>query len=371
MRFSTCLFALALIATVVASTARGADWGLKPGNVELKSAGALAFGPDGILFVGDSTAGAIYAIDTGTSPGSASAAQLNVAGLSAKLAQLLGVAEADVKVNDLAVKPQSGQVYLSVKAGNPPQAALVSISADGTLARVSLENVPHQRAALADAPDSAVGRRGDPRDDAITDLAYREGKLLVAGLAKGDAPSTVREFTFPFGDGATATNIEIFHAAHGRVEDNAVVRAFVPLVIDGEPVLLAGFTCTPLVRFPIEALEPGSKVRGPNSKVRGTTVAELGNRNRPIDMVVYEKGGARYILMANSARGVMKISLDKVGENPGLTEPVKGGGTAGQPFETIAELPGVEHLALCDDAHAIILARGENGALDLRTIDLP
>ena len=364
MHRSKRLFAVALIAASCVTQVRAADWGLKPGKVELKSAGALAFGPDGILFVGDSTAGAIYAIDTGNTKGAASAAPLNVAGLSAKLAQLLGVAEADVKVNDLAVKPESGQVYLSIKAGNPPQAALVSISADGTLAKVSLDNVPHQRAELADAPDSAVGRRGDPRDDAVTDLAYREGKLLVAGLAKGESPSTVREFAFPFADAATATNIEIFHAAHGRVEDGAVVRAFVPLVIDGEPVLLAGFTCTPLVRFPIKALEPGSKVRG-------TTVAELGNRNRPIDMVVYEKDGARYILMANSARGVMKISLDKVGENPGLTEPVKGGGTAGQPFETIAELPGVEHLALCDDTHAIILARSEGGSLDLRTIALP
>ncbi|MBX9788105.1 MAG: hypothetical protein K2Y37_04260 [Pirellulales bacterium] len=143
-----------------------------------------------------------------------------------------------------------------------------------------------------------------------------------------------------------------------------MVRAFVPLVIDGEPTLLAGFTCTPLLRIPIKSLEPGAKVRG-------TTVAELGNRNRPLDMIVYEKDGARYVLMANSARGVMKITLDKVGDNPGLSEPVKGGGTPGQPFETIAELPGVEHLAQRDDAHAIVLARGENGALDLRTITLP
>ena len=207
MHRSKRLFAVALIAASCVTQVRAADWGLKPGKVELKSAGALAFGPDGILFVGDSTAGAIYAIDTGNTKGAASAAPLNVAGLSAKLAQLLGVAEADVKVNDLAVKPESGQVYLSIKAGNPPQAALVSIGADGTLAKVSLDNVPHQRAELADAPDSAVGRRGDPRDDAVTDLAYREGKLLVAGLAKGESPSTVREFAFPFADAATATNI--------------------------------------------------------------------------------------------------------------------------------------------------------------------
>ena len=33
------------------------------GKVELKSAGALAMGPDGILFVGDSVGGAIVALD--------------------------------------------------------------------------------------------------------------------------------------------------------------------------------------------------------------------------------------------------------------------------------------------------------------------
>ena len=33
------------------------------GKVELKSAGALAMGPDGILFVGDSVGGKIVALD--------------------------------------------------------------------------------------------------------------------------------------------------------------------------------------------------------------------------------------------------------------------------------------------------------------------
>ncbi|MGD9648461.1 MAG: hypothetical protein AB7U73_22310, partial [Pirellulales bacterium] len=338
----------------LALPAGAADWGLKPGKVELQSAGALVFGPDGILFIGDSAGATVYAVQTDAARSSASAADLNIAGISAKLAELLGVAEADVKVNDLAVSPESGQVYLSVAAGAPAKPAIVSVASDGTLGKLALDNIPHQQAKLADAPDSEVGRRGDPRDDAITDLAYREGKLLVAGLAKGASPSTVREFAFPFGEGATATNIEIFHAAHGRVEDHAVVRTFVPLVIDDEPVLLAGFTCTPLVRFPIKALEPGAKVRG-------TTVAELGNRNRPLDMIVYKKAGQSYILMANSARGVMKISLTDVQDNPGLTEPVRGGGTAGQPFETVAELQGVEQLAQRDNEHAIILARSANG----------
>ena len=39
--------------------------GLKEGKPDLKSAGPLAFGPDGILFVGDTAGAALFAIDTG------------------------------------------------------------------------------------------------------------------------------------------------------------------------------------------------------------------------------------------------------------------------------------------------------------------
>jgi hypothetical protein len=364
MRAPRTIALLALSLAVLTATASAANrWGLKPGRVDLKSAGAMTFGPDGILFVGDTAAGAIYALQTPEESGNAPS-QVNVEGLSAQLAELLGVAVNTIKVNDLAVSPQSGEVYLTVSAGEPAQAALVMLDAAGKLSKVALDNIPHLRAVLADAPESAQGRRGNPRDDSITDLVYRDGKLLVAGLAKGESPSTVREFSFPFGEGATATNIEIFHAAHGRVEDFAVVRAFVPMVVNGEPVILAGFTCTPLVRFPLKDLQAGSKIRG-------TTVAELGNRNRPLDMVVYEKDGSPFVLMANSARGVMKVSLANVAENPGLTEPVKNGGTAGQPFETIMDLKGVEQLDRLGDDKAVILTKAEDGTLSLSTVTLP
>ena len=141
------------------------------------------------------------------------------------------------------------------------------------------------------------------------------------------------------------------------------MRTFAPLVIGGEPVILAGFTCTPLVKISLSDLDPGKKIRG-------TTVAELGNRNQPLDMIVYNKDGKDYVLLTNSARGVMKISTEKITENAGLTEPVGGGGTAGQPFEKIEALQGVEQLDRLDNEHAVILARVE-GSLDLRTIALP
>ena len=134
------------------------------------------------------------------------------------------------------------------------------------------------------------------------DIAYAEGKVFVSGIAAGPSPSNVREIPFPFSEASAGTSVEIYHGAHGRVEDYAAIRTFVPINIDGEASLLAGFTCTPLVKFPINSLKPGEKTRG-------TTVAELGNRNRPLDMIVYKKEGENFLLMANSARGVMKISV--------------------------------------------------------------
>lgn len=39
----------------------------------------------------------------------------------------------------------------------------------------------------------------------------------------------------------------------------------------------------------------------------GTTIAELGNRNRPFDMVVRSKERKDFVLMNNSSRGVGKL----------------------------------------------------------------
>ncbi len=46
----------------------------------------------------------------------------------------------------------------------------------------------------------------------------------------------------------------------------------------------------------------------------GTTIAELGNRNRPLDMIVYQKDGKEFLLMSNNSRGVMTIPTDGVSD---------------------------------------------------------
>jgi hypothetical protein len=358
------------MAVACVSFASAADWGLKKGNADLKSAGPLAFGPDGILLVGDTKAASIFAIDTGDASGEPAKVKLQIAALNEKVADLLGVGSQEAKINDLAVNPASGNVYLSASANG--KAALVRIDAAGKLSKVKLKGVGVGKVELPNAPeDKVVGegrRKGNPRDDSITDLAYTDGKVLVSGVTPnpdGGRPlSTVREVPFPFAAADSGVNVEIYHGAHGKLENYSTVRTFVPFNIDGKPSLLAGFTCTPLVRFDLKSLKS-------DKPVRGTTVAELGNRNRPYDMIVYEKGGESWLLMANNARGVMKISTKDIGRSEGITEPVRGGGLAGQEYDTIEELKGVVQLDKLNDDNAIILATTDSGTQNLSTIPLP
>jgi hypothetical protein len=350
---------------VVATTQLDAahKWNLKEGNPALKSAGQLAFGPDGILFIGDATGAQVVAIDTGDAKAVADKPARDVERLDQKLAEL---AKADkVAVNDLAVNPLSGNIYLSVSIGAKNTPGLVKIDGKGELSQVSLDKVAFLAAKIANPPEDKVvgeGRRAkNRRPEAITDLAYVEGKLLVSGLTADKAPSAIREYPFPFADREAGTNIEIYHGAHGRLEDYAAVRTFIPLNIDGKPSLLAGFTCTPLVRFSLDDI-------GSTEKVRGTTVAELGNLNHPLDLIAYEKGDERFLLMANTARGVMKISTKGIGRDEGINEPIKE--TAGQEYETISELEGTKQVdKLTDDQIVVILEK--DGALTLKTVMLP
>src|SRR5690606_41103 len=99
--------ALALSAFVMAGSARAAvkSEGLdKTGAPGLTSAGALAFGPDGVLFVADPAAATLYAI--GVPVGEPQAVtSFKVAGIDAKIAEALGVKAADITIVDVATQP--------------------------------------------------------------------------------------------------------------------------------------------------------------------------------------------------------------------------------------------------------------------------
>ena len=336
---------------------------LKPGRAGLKSAGPLAFGPDGILFVGDSAGAAIFAIDTGDRMAAKSGVRIEIKGINEKIAAALGTAPDQVLINDMVVNPLSKKIYLSVSRGRGPDAIPVILRADasGKITEVALDNVKHSMVSLGDAPEAGKDSRGQSRRmETITDLAFVDGKVIVAGLSNEEFSSALRSIPFPFAQADKGAGIEIYHGSHGRFETNAPVRTFVPYEIKNASYILAAYTCTPLVKIAVSDLKPGSKVKG-------VTIAELGNRNRPLDMIAYHKDGHEYILMANSSRGVMKVKADDLDRYQAITAHTE---IAGVPYETLADIKGVQQLDKLDDANAVILSDA-SGSLDLKTIALP
>ena len=67
-----------------------------------------------------------------------------------------------------------------------------------------------------------------------------------------------------------------------------------PFTEGGKTYVVGAFACTPVVKYPLDALSP-------DAKVKGTSVIELGSGNRPLDMFTYTKDGKEYVL-ANTLR---------------------------------------------------------------------
>ena len=91
--------------------------GMTLGAPDLKSAGTLAFGPNNVLFIGDSQGAAVFAVDVRDEAKDAGAEPIRLQGIDAKIASLLGTTADAVVINDLAVHPVSQNVYLAVSRG--------------------------------------------------------------------------------------------------------------------------------------------------------------------------------------------------------------------------------------------------------------
>jgi hypothetical protein len=372
MRTRIALLVALLAGPAVAAPAPVPADALKKGTPAVNSISALAFGPNGLLFIGDPESATITAVDTGDAKPDGRG-DVNVADLGQQVGAALGTDKANVAVNDVKVNPASGTIYLAVTRGKGKEGtpAVVKMARDGKLSVFELKDVPFAQVKIPNAADRQ-------RTEAITSLAYIDGKVIVAGLSNEEFASTLRAIPYPFAEADKGTSVEVFHGAHGRLETNAPVRTFVPYKISGADYILASYQCTPLVKFPLSDLKPGQKVRG-------TTIAELGNRNRPLDMIVYTRDKQDYVLMANNARGVMKIPADQFDKAEPITARPQGE-TAGVKYETIDELKGVIQLDKLDDGRALVLiqdpppAQGKKGQapppaadtkLILKSIPLP
>ena len=331
------------------------------GPPQIKSINALAFGPEGILFIGDSKSASVFAIDTKDTDRLEKAAPVEIKNIDQKIAAFLGTEAKNITIQDLKVNPISKKIYCAVHSADGTPVLLQIDTAK--IQAVSLKNISYSNIALNNVPaEDAKGRGGRPlRLSSISDLDYSDGKLMVSGLSNQEFGSTFRSIPFPFTKTQDQSSLEIYHAAHGKYETEAPIETFTTAELNGKKYLIASYTCTPLVLFPLDDLKPGTHVKG-------RTVAEFGAGNRPLDIITMKKENDLFLIMANSDRPVMKVKYKDIESYQGsLNSPIKEPfSTAGVPY---ISFPFVNVLQLdkLDDNQFIYLQRRSNGDLNLLT----
>ncbi len=337
--------------------------GMAVGIPGIQSINALAFAPDGTLFVGDSKSAAVFAVDTRDGGKADKGTAVEIKNIDEKIAGVLGTEVKNITIQDIAVNPVSKQLYCAVQMadGSP---VLLRIDKD-KITSVSLKDVPFSSISLNNvpAPDAKDDRGRSTRVWTISDLGFSDGKVMVSGLSNQEFSSTFRIIPFPFTSKQEQSSLEIYHAAHGQYETFAPIKTFTTADLNGKKYLVASYTCTPLVLFPLDDLKPGAHVKG-------RTVAEMGAGNSPLDMISMTKGGDSFLIMANSNRPVFKVRYKNIESyNGSLTSQVEEAfATAGVNFVSMP-MVNVLQLDKLDATQFVILQRKANGDLDLSTVN--
>lgn len=354
---------LAIIVVLLAANNRHSATreGFVNGTADVKSISALAFGPDGILFIGDSKSASVFALDTKDVQKVEKATAIELKKFDQKVAGALGTTVDNITIQDLVVNPVSKKIYCAVQLGDGTP---VLLRVDGeTISSVPFRDVSYSVVGINNAPaEDAKDQRGRPlRVSSISDVAFADGKLLVTGLSNQEFSSTFRSIPFPFTKQQDQSSLEIYHAAHKQYETFAPIRTFAPATFGGKKYIVASYTCTPLVLFPIDDLKPGVHVKG-------RTVAEMGSGNSPIDMISMSKGGETFLIMSNSSRPVFKVKYKSIEAFQGsITTPVEENfATAGVEFISLP-VTNVLQLDKLDETQFVMLQRRANGDLDLWT----
>jgi hypothetical protein len=213
-------------------------------NPSFKAIGPLAFSPDGVLFAGDTQAAAIFALDLGKAATGGAPGAKPIPAFDQKVAAMLGTDVREITVTDLAVHPKTRNAFASVMRGQgtSSQAALLRIDGAGKIEVVAFADVKFSKVDLPNAPAANPNDQRNTRTQSITDMAFVDGKLYVAGLSNEEFSSKLRSVSYPFNTVDNGTSVEIYHGNHGQFETRSPVYTFVPYTVKGETNLIAGYS---------------------------------------------------------------------------------------------------------------------------------
>jgi hypothetical protein len=334
----------------------------------VRSAGALTFVDANTLVVADGVGGEIHAL--ALAPIEPVAPRpFNLKQLSAQVARALRTQPDRLRFEDMAFRPGAELAYISLSVdrgrSRAPAPALVGVDPTGKVSVVNLATTARSSAPIKDRPaaDQSFWNDVPASTYTVTDLVFHDGRLYVAGLSNATFASTLRIYDFPFNGKATATSVEMYHAVHNQTETRAPIRKMVIANLNGEPSLIAAYTCTPLVTIPLKDLKDGAHIVG-------KTVAELGWGSAPVGLVSFDAGQGPMVMLTNSHKGADLMSVASIAAAaalPGLKEPIK---WPTEPYLGVKAIPvpvaGIARMAVQDKDFLAALRRNEaTGAMEL------
>jgi len=291
------------------------------------------------------------------------------------LAGRIGTTAKGIEILKLTVNPASTTAYIAVRKLDDKKNLILTVDGTGKVNELRLDNVKYARAKLP----TDKGRTYE-----MTDVVWGGDRIMASAKAKEQFASKVFVIRTPLENDAQATvfSTETYHVAHGKWETHAPLKTMLPYEEDGKKYVVGAFTCTPLVKYPVDELESGAKVKG-------QTVIELGHGNHPRDMFTYKKGGKSYILMSTfrvfhgrqpigwSPYWTVRIDQDLLRETMKVNEKsiwrVKARTT--QPITDRAVVVdtyhGVMHMDQLDSDRALVVRVEKDGKTSLSALALP
>jgi len=333
----------------------------------VRSVGAMTFADADTLVVADWRSGEIHALRLNAAA-PRDAKPFNLKNVSTPIARALRTQPDKLRFESMAFRPGAELAYiaLSVDRGSlQPAPALVFVNSSGAVGVVDLAKTPRTSAGISDRPtaDKQFWNAVPAATYTVTDLLFHDRKIYVAGLSNATFASTLRIYDFPFSGSSTTTSVEMYHAVHDQLESRAPIRKMAIATLNGEPSLIAAYTCTPLVTIALKDLKDGTHVAG-------KTIAELGWGSTPVDMVTFDAGQGQVVLLTNSHKSadLMTVAaIEAASAQPGLQTPIK---WPSEPYLGVKAVPiplaGVARLGSQNKDFLIALRRDEaSGAMEL------
>jgi len=374
-RFMHSILAAVMITTLTAAAAHAAVLeDPAQGTPEIKSINVISFAPEGVLLIGDGRGSQVIAVATGdTKKGQGLVKPID--GIAAALAETIGAKLKDIEIIDLAVNPASGKAYFAVMRKDQKRNLVLTVDGAGEIDEFALEDVTYARIPLETGSKAIISN--------ITDVAWADDRIVAAGRSNESFSSKIFSVYAPLKHDATSAgySAETYHVSHRRWETKAPMSVVMPLKEGDKTYIVGAFSCTPVVKYPLDSLKP-------DAVVKGTSVIELGSGNKPLDMFSYEKDGKLYVLsntfrfhhsrkpFGPSPYWTVRFEQSLLSQNAKVNEEAVqrlGGGykPITDQIQLIEAYHGVVQMDRLDETRALVMKTTEGGDFNLEPLPLP